>query len=60
MTNMKQFIRATRFVAVFAGAANVTLACTIMGVELFGTGVVVPMAVACVVSYVFSSHRSLY
>jgi H+/Cl- antiporter ClcA len=55
-----QLLAAVGFVAVFAGAANVPLACTIMGVELFGSGVVVPMAVGCVVSYVFSSHRGLY
>jgi H+/Cl- antiporter ClcA len=48
------------FVGVFAGAANVPLACTIMGVELFGSGTTVPMAVGCVVAYVFSSHRGIY
>jgi H+/Cl- antiporter ClcA len=48
------------FVAVFAGAANTPLACTIMGVELFGAAPVVLLAVACVVSYVFSSHRGIY
>jgi H+/Cl- antiporter ClcA len=48
------------FVAVFAGAANTPLACTIMGAELFGSGSVVAMAVGCVVAYVFSSHRGIY
>jgi H+/Cl- antiporter ClcA len=48
------------FVAVFAGAANTPLACTIMGAELFGAGTVVAMAVGCVASYVFSSHRGIY
>lgn len=48
------------FVAVFAGAANVPLACTVMGVELFGVHGFVLYAVACVVSYVFSSHRGIY
>lgn len=48
------------FVSVFAGAANTPLACTIMGVELFGSGVVVPMAVGCVVAYVCSSHQGIY
>lgn len=51
---------AVGFVAVFAGAANTPLACTIMGVELFGAAAVVPIAVGCVVSYVFSSHRGIY
>jgi H+/Cl- antiporter ClcA len=48
------------FVAVFAGATNTPLACTIMAVELFGGSLAVPAAVACVVSYIFSSHRSIY
>jgi H+/Cl- antiporter ClcA len=48
------------FVAVFAGAANTPLACTLMGVELFGAGAVPYLATACVVSYVFSSHRGIY
>lgn len=48
------------FVAVFAGAANTPLACTIMGVELFGAGAIVPVAVGCVVAYVVSSHRGIY
>ncbi len=51
---------AAGFVAVFAGAANTPLACTVMGVELFGGAGVTVFAVACVVSYVFSSHRSIY
>lgn len=53
-------LAAVGFVAVFAGAANVPLACTIMGVELFGAGVVVPMAIGCVIAYVFSNHRGIY
>jgi H+/Cl- antiporter ClcA len=53
-------LAALGFVAVFAGATNTPLACTIMGVELFGSGAVVYFAVACVVSYVFSSHRGIY
>ena len=55
-----EVMAAIGFVAVFAGAANTPLACTIMGVELFGAGLVVPIAVACVISFVFSSHRSIY
>jgi H+/Cl- antiporter ClcA len=51
---------AVGLVAVFAGAANTPLACTVMGVELFGGGGVVMFAIACVVSYIFSSHRGIY
>ena len=54
------FLAALGFVAVFAGAANTPLACTIMGVELFGAGAVPYFATACVISYVFSSHRGIY
>ncbi|MEO5722737.1 MAG: chloride channel protein, partial [Ilumatobacteraceae bacterium] len=43
------------FVAVFAGATNTPLACTVMGVELFGGSGVVLFAIGCVVSYIFSS-----
>lgn len=53
-------VAAVGFVAVFAGAANVPLACTIMGAELFGGGTLVAMAVGCVIAYVFSSHRGIY
>jgi H+/Cl- antiporter ClcA len=53
-------LAALGFVAVFAGAANTPLACTIMGVELFGGGSVAYFAVVCVVAYVFSSHRGIY
>lgn len=48
------------FVAVFAAAANTPLACTIMGLELFGVGPLVPLAIACTVAYICSSHRSIY
>ena len=53
-------LAAVGFVAVFAGAANTPLACTIMGLELVGSGAVLPLAVGCVISYVFSSHRGIY
>lgn len=53
-------VAAVGFVAVFAGAANTPLACTIMGVELFGAGAMLPIAIGCVVAYVFSSHRGIY
>lgn len=53
-------LAALGFVAVFAGAANAPLACTILGIELFGGGAGVPFIVVCVVSFVFSGHRSIY
>ncbi|MEI8002127.1 MAG: chloride channel protein [Actinomycetes bacterium] len=54
------FLAALGFVAVFAGAANAPLACTIMGVELFGAGALPYFAIACVVAYACSSKRSIY
>jgi H+/Cl- antiporter ClcA/PII-like signaling protein len=55
------------FVAVFAGATNTPLACTIMAVELFGkqagllgSGFVIYAAVACFVSYLLSGHSGIY
>jgi len=48
------------FVAVFGAATNTPLACTIMGLELFGVGALPYLAVGCVVAYVFSAHRGIY
>jgi H+/Cl- antiporter ClcA len=48
------------FVAVFAGAANVPLASTLMAMELFGAEIGVYAMVACVVSYLFSGHTGIY
>jgi H+/Cl- antiporter ClcA len=48
------------FVAVFAGAANVPLACTVMGAELFGPRAALAAAVACGTAYVCSPHHGLY
>lgn len=48
------------FVAVFAGAANTPLACTIMGIELFGAHLAVPLAITCVLAYLLSGHRGIY
>lgn len=48
------------FVAVFAGAANTPVACTIMALELFGTAPAVYTAIACIMSYLFSGHSGIY
>ena len=48
------------FVAVFAAASNTPLACTIMGIELFGSGNTVYIAAACFIAYVFSGHSGIY
>jgi H+/Cl- antiporter ClcA len=48
------------FIAVFAGATNTPLACTLMGVELFGTDNILYYAVACFTAYYFSGHTGIY
>ena len=48
------------FIAVFAGATNTPIACTIMGVELFGADNVLYYAVACFTAYYFSGHSGIY
>lgn len=48
------------FVAVFAAASNTPLACTIMGIELFGAENTVYIATACFIAYVFSGHSGIY
>ncbi len=48
------------FVAVFAGAANTPLACILMACELFGSGLGVLAALACVSSYLVSGHTGIY
>ena len=48
------------FVAVFAGASNTPLACTLMGIELFGAEHGLYLAVACFSAYFFSGHSGIY
>lgn len=48
------------FIAVFAGATNTPIACTIMGVELFGGDNVLYYAVACFTAYYISGHSGIY
>lgn len=48
------------FVAVFAGATNTPMACTLIAIELFGAECAVYVAIACAVSYLFSGNNSIY
>lgn len=48
------------FVAVFAGATNTPLACTLMGIELFGADAAIYIATASFVAYLFSGHSGIY
>lgn len=53
-------LAALGFVAVFAGAANTPLACTLMAIELFGAPIGVYAALACVASYACSGRQGIY
>ncbi|MDN3579502.1 voltage-gated chloride channel family protein [Mucilaginibacter flavus] len=48
------------FIAVFAGATNTPVACTFMGIELFGGQYALFFAVACFTAYFFSGHSGIY
>jgi H+/Cl- antiporter ClcA len=48
------------FIAVFSGATKTPLACTIMGMELFGSGFVIFYAVACFTAYLCSGKTGIY
>ena len=48
------------FIAVFSGATNTPLACTVMGAELFGPEHLLLFAVACFTSYFFSGRSGIY
>ena len=48
------------FVAVFAGATNTPIACTVMGIELFGIESGVFIAIVCSAAYLFSGHSGIY
>jgi H+/Cl- antiporter ClcA len=54
------FFAAMGFVAVFAGASNTPLACTLMGIELFGVEHALPLAIACIVAFLCSGHAGIY
>ncbi len=53
-------LAALGFVAVFAGAANTPLACTLMGIELFGATWGIYIAAACFIAYLCSGHSGIY
>ncbi|UZD21570.1 voltage-gated chloride channel family protein [Algoriphagus halophytocola] len=48
------------FVGVFSGATNTPLACTVMGMELFGYESGLFLGIACVIAYLFSGKSSIY
>lgn len=54
------FLAGLGFVAVFAGATNTPIACTLMGIELFGIEAGIYLGIACVAAYLFSGHTGIY
>jgi H+/Cl- antiporter ClcA len=48
------------FIAVFAGATNTPLACTMMGIELFGAEHAIYFGIACFTAYYFSGNTGIY
>jgi H+/Cl- antiporter ClcA len=51
---------AVGFVAIFAGATHTPLACTIMGIELFGASSAVYLATGCFLAYLASGTSGIY
>ena len=48
------------FVSVFAGATHTPIACTVMGMELFGIESGIYLAIACTIAYFFSGSIGIY
>ncbi len=48
------------FVAVFSGATHTPIACTIMGIELFGIAPGIFIAIACTIAYFSSGSVGIY
>lgn len=48
------------FCAVFSGCARTPVACVLMGIELFGPGAAVPLALACGVAFATAGKVGIY
>jgi len=55
-----KFLSAIGFVALFAGASNTPIACTVLAMELFGYQIGPYALVGCFASYYFSGRKSIY
>ncbi len=51
---------AVGMVALLAGAANTPISASIMAIELFGPAIAPYAAVACIISFLMTGHRSVY
>ncbi|WP_428231579.1 voltage-gated chloride channel family protein [Flavobacterium sp.] len=54
------FLAGLGFVAVFSGATHTPIACTIMGIELFGMQPGIFIAIACTIAYFSSGPMGIY
>lgn len=54
------FLAALGFAAVFAGASNTPLACSLMAAEIFGWSFLPAALVACYLSFYVSGHSGIY
>jgi len=54
------FLAGLGFVAVFSGATHTPIACTIMGMELFGIQPGIFIAIACIIAYFSSGPMGIY
>jgi len=55
-----QVFAAIGMVSLLAGAANTPISASIMAAELFGPGIAPYAALACVISFLMTGHRSVY
>jgi chloride channel protein, CIC family len=53
-------LSAIGFVSLLAGASNTPIAASIMAVELFGTAIAPYAAIASIISFAITGHRSVY
>tara|TARA_B110001454_G_C12723234_1_gene436032 strand:+ start:8582 stop:9778 length:1197 start_codon:yes stop_codon:yes gene_type:complete len=53
-------LSAVGFAAVFAGAANTPIACTVMAIEIFGIEIAPYALIACIASYMCSGRKGIY
>lgn len=53
-------LAALGFVSLLAAAGNVPVACTMMGIELFGTSYALWIALSCWIAYYCSGHSSIF
>jgi len=56
----KATFAAVGFVSLLAGAANTPIAASILAIEFFGSAIAPYAAIACIVSFLMTGHRSVF